>query len=316
MKRLIIANLILLAILTSCSSPESDGEKQAQEECELWDNYVQNTITAYTNFVKEFGSKNYQTRKEAREELNNRINEVESHLDSKLDELNAKYNALLEKYGEDRDETEALSRAYNRVIGAYAMDTTGLAGLRSQAYGRILTIIPPEPDKDKLEKDLIGRQVRSLPGGYLNERWRWTIKAGDIKDLQIVEVRNLDAHNKKYSVEMTLQSEGAAYKTSGMVYYVLDDRDDWEIDMLEPYEVEVIRTGRYDSSITVNISAYIMGKYLSIRNNSDAALLVGYQILDSYRGWEKHSEIISGGNTSSRLVPGLEDFKIDFVERP
>ncbi len=94
MKRLIIASLILLAILTSCSSPESDGEKQAQEECELWDNYVQNTITAYTNFVKEFGSKNYQTRKEAREELNNRINEVESHLDSKLDELNAKYNAL------------------------------------------------------------------------------------------------------------------------------------------------------------------------------------------------------------------------------
>lgn len=315
MKRLIIANFILLTILTSCSSPKSspksDGERQAQEECAMWNAYVQNTTMAYTNFVKEFGSKNYQTRVQAREELNNRIDEVESHLSSQLDELNAKYKALLEKYGENQDKVEAMSRAYDKIIGAYTVDTTKIAGLRSQAYDKILTIIPPDPTMAKIRKDLVGRIIRELPGGYFNN-WSWTIEAGEIKDLQITEVEKVDTHHTEILVNMTLQAEGPAYKTSGKVYYVLDDRDDWEIDMLESCEVEVVKTGRYDTCITTTLDGH-----LEIHNNSDAALLVGFRIVDRYGNPTKHSLVVGGGETKSYYNGyGVVDYSIDFIERP
>lgn len=305
-----------MLFLTACTSPKADGEKQAKAECEVWDTYIQNTITAYTNFINEFGNKNYQSRVQAREELNKRIDEVEGQLASQLDKLNAKYSALLEKYGENNDESAVLSNAYNNSISAYKMDTTQFEGLRSQAYAKILTIIPQSPDKEKLQKDLIGRKIKALPGGYLSSMWSWTIEEGEIKNLQILNVEEVDKNHKEFLVDMTLQSDGAAYKTSGKVYYVLDNRDDWEIDMLEPSEVEVVKTGRYDSSITTDFYDLILGERIDFHNNSDAALLVGFRTLDNHGNYKKHSLMIGGGETVSHTEMGLKDYSVDFVERP
>lgn len=305
-----------MLFLTACTSPKADGEKQAKAECEVWDTYIKNTVTAYTNFINEFGNKNYQSRVQAREELNKRIDEVEGQLASQLDKLNAKYSALLEKYGENNDESEALTDAYNNSISAYKMDTTRFEGLRSQAYAKILTIVPHSPDKEKLQKDLIGRRIKALPGGYLSSMWSWTIEEGEIKNLQILNVEEVDKNHKVFLVDVTLQSDGAAYKTSGKVYYVLDNRDDWEIDMLEPSEVEVVKTGRYDSSITTDFYDLILGERIDFHNNSDAALLVGFRTLDNHGNYKKHSLMIGGGETVSHTEMGLKDYSVDFVERP
>lgn len=316
MKQQKLAFLILTLLISSCASPEHDGEKHAQEECEVWDTYIQNTITAYTNFVKEFGSKNYQTRTEARKELEKRLDEVETKLASKSNELDAKFSALLEKYDEDQDKSDAMYKAYNNVMNAYQMDTTRFAGLRSQANNKILSIIPPDPSIDKLQKDLIGRRIKALPGGYLNSSWSWTIAPGEIKDMRIIDKEDFDRNHKEITINMTLQADGAAYKSTGKVYYVLDNRDDWEIDMLEPSEVEIVKTGRYDSSIKSSFSKLILGERIVFQNISDAALLVGFRTLDNYGNYTKHSRMISGGETITHTDLGIKDYTIDFVEKP
>lgn len=316
MKYYNVAILLLVFILPSCSSPKQDGENYAQEECEMWDEYVQNTIMTYTNFVKEFGRMNYQSRTQAREDLNQRIDEVETKLASHKEELQIKYSALLDKYKENREELKTLSNAYYNSINAYEMDTTQFAGLRSQANEMILTIIPHAPNPEKMQKDLMGRTIKALPGGYLNNYWSWIIKHGDIKNLQIVNIEEVDRTHKEYVVEMTLQRDGTSYKTNSKVYYVLDNRDDWEIDMLEPSDVEVIKTGRYNSSITTSFYKMLLGKRIEFNNNSDAALLVGFTILDDYGNYKKQSLIVGGGETASYIDLCLKDYTIDFVERP
>lgn len=316
MSRVIIAIFVFLIGFASCSSPKQEGENQAEAEREMWEKYVQNTIMAYTNFVKEFGSKNYQTRVQAREELNMRIDEVESKLATQRAELDAKYSALRDKYAKDHGKLEEMYRAYTNSISAYKMDTTQFAVLRNQAHDKILTIIPPTPVAEKLQKDLIGRVVKALPGGYLSSYWSWTIEPGEIKDLKIVNVEDVDKKHKEFWVDMTLQADGAAYKTKGKIYYVLDNRDDWEIDMLEPSEVEVVKTGRYDSSITTSFYNMILSERIDFHNNSDAALLVGFRTLDGYGNYEKHSVMVSGGETVSYSALVLKDYTIDFVERP
>ena len=316
MNRFIIAVFVFLIGFASCSSPKQDGEKQAKAEREMWDNYVQNTIMAYSNFVKEFGSKNYKSRIQARKELDMRIDEVESRLSTQLAELDTKYSALRDKYENDHDKSEEMYLAYNNAISAYKMDTTQFAVLRNQAHNKILTIIPPTPVAEKLQKDLIGRVIKALPGGYLSNYWSWTIEPGEIKDLKIINVEEVDKNHKEFLVDMTLQSDGAAYKIKGKIYYVLDNRVDWEIDMLEPSEVEVVKTGRYDSSITTSFYNMILGERIDFHNNSDAALLVGFRTLDSHGNYEKHSLMVRGGETASYSALVLKDYTIDFVERP
>lgn len=306
----------LTLILSACTSPKADGEKLAQKECEMMNSYVQNTITAYTNFVKEFGSKNYQSRVQAREELNARIDEVENQLASQSEELNAKLDALLCKYDKNKSESDQMYHAYLNSIGAYKMDTTQFAGLRAQANSKILTIIPPSPNSEKLQNDLIGRKIYALQNGYLSDSWSWTIERGDIKNLQIINAEDVDKNQKEFLVEMTLQQDGAAYKSISKIYYVLDNRDDWEIDMLEPSNVEVIKTGRYNSSITTAFYEQIFGDCIEFHNNSDAALLVGFRTLDSHGNYTKHSLIVGGGETARHANITIKDYSIDFIERP
>lgn len=307
---------LILLIMAACSSPESDGEKLAKESCENTDAYIAKTVQAYNNFIKDFSDKGYQSRVKAREELNRKIDEIRNDFNRKNDEIDNKFSQLLAKYENDYQKSTDMILARKNVIDSYNADSTIFVTLSTQASNKILTIIPPEPNKSKLMEDLIGRQIHALPNGYFSNSWVWNIERGEIKELQIQEIKNIDSNNKEFSIAMTLQGSGAAYQTVGKVFYKLGDKDDWEIDVLEPSEVEIVKTGRYDNSIETNVSTYIMGKYLNIRNNSDAALLVGYQVLDYNGVWRKYSVVVSGGNTNSQLMLALEDYKIDFVERP
>lgn len=308
--------LICILIISSCSSPESDGERLAKQTCENTDSYIANIVKAYNNFIKDFSDQGYNSRIEAREALNKKLDEIRNDFNKKNNVIDEKFSQLLAKYEDDYKKTTELILARKKVLDTYSADSTMFRTLYTQASNKILTIIPREPDKSKLIEDLIGRKIYALPGGYFSDSWVWIIENGEIKDLLINEVKTIDPNNKEYNISMTLQGSGAAYQTKVKVFYKLEERDDWEIDVLEPSEVNIVKTGRYDNSITVNVSTYIMGKYFNIRNNSDAALLVGYQILDFYGGWKKYSKIVSGGNSSSQLMLGLEDYKIDFVERP
>ncbi len=316
MRTRILFFLLIALYSASCSSPESDGENAAKDFCENIDSYVRNKIQAYQNFIKEFDNENYQSRVKARDDLNKKIDAIAAEYNSTIRQLEGKYNALLEKYMDDHEKIIELVSAYRSIVDEHSVDTTMFASLSQQANAKILTIIPPQPDKEKLESDLVGRKVYAIPGGYFADNWVWTIAPREIKTLQIREQKDVDAHNKEYLIEMTLQASGAAYKTTGKVFYKLEDGDDWEIDLLEPSEVEIVKTGKYDNCITSRASAYFVGTYLILHNNSDDALLVGYSILGAHGLWEKHSIIVKGGKTAQICHLTLDDYRIDFVERP
>ncbi len=316
MKTFIKYCIISVLVLTSCSSPESDGKNAAKDFCENIDLYVKKKSQAYLNFIKEFDNENYQSRVKARDDLNKKIDAIAAEYNSTIRQLEGKYNALLEKYMDDHERIIELVSAYRSIVDEHSVDSTMFATLKRQANAKILTIIPPQPDKEKLESDLVGRKVYAIPGGYFADSWVWTIAPGEIKTLQIREQKDVDAHNKEYLIEMTLQASGAAYKTTGKVFYKLDEGDDWEIDLLEPSEVEIVKTGKYDNCITSQLSKYFVGTFLILRNHSDGALLVGYSILGSDGEWEKHSVIVRGGGTAQLSYLALEDCTIDFVERP
>lgn len=314
--KFIFCTVVLLALASCSSSPRAEGESLANEECASWNKYASDLTTVYNRFISDFSSNDFKTRTNAREDLNTRLGQVEDQLQSRIEDLNNKYSSLLEKYGSDHEKLGMLTQAYNDIIAGYSIDTTNVAGLRAQANNKILTIIPPEPGISKLQDNLVGRKIRALPGGYLSNYWTWTIENGHIKDLSIDSVINVDKNHKEYVITFTLQDDGAAYRTTGKVYYVLDNRDDWEIDMLEPCDIEIVRTGRYDSSITHQFCQHIFGESINFYNNSDAALLVGFRTLDSYGKWEKHSIMIRGGENKSYSSINLKDYTIDFVERP
>lgn len=316
MKKRMLSCLWAVLVLASCSSPESDGRNLAQESCENTDAYIANTIQAYNNFIKEFSNKGYQTRIEAREELNKRIDEIRNDFNAKSAEIDDKFSQLLAKYEDDYRKAAEMINARRDALDAYSADSTMIASLRAQAFNKICSIIPPEPDKSKLMNDLVGRSIHAMPGGYFSSSWVWTIEKGEIKELQILDVKNIDTYNKEFSVDMILQGSGAAYNAKVKLFYELSDGDDWEIGLLEPSEVEIIKTGRYDNSITSRVSRYLIGTYLEIQNLSDGALLVGFQTLDSYGNWKKQSAIIAGGETYSHGILGYKDSRIDFVEKP
>lgn len=302
--------------MLACSSPEKLGEEHAMDEISMWDKYIQEQIDSYNEFLESFDRSHYTTRTEAKMSLNERIVQVEANLGKRLEELNVKWSDMSGKYSDDSKKLSAMYDAYHSLIDSYQMDTTMVAELHLQANNKIRTIIPSAPDKVKINTDLIGRTVKSLPGGHLSDYWSWTIERGDVHGFEIYSTKDINSENKEYNVTYTLQKKGGAYKVVGTAYYTLTGRDDWELEAFLPSEIEVVKTGRYDNSISSEIGEYIVGTYIIIRNNSDATLIVGFTTIDSYGKSKRASRVIKGGETISYQELGLKDYTIDFVERP
>lgn len=314
-----LTSLLLLGlclIFFGCSSSEVEGEDQAKEEISMWETYKQDQINCYKEFIESFERQQYQSRLEATKALNASLDQVEANFSERFDNLEAKWATLLEKYGDNSKKLTAMTDAYYRVLNGYQMDTIAVASLHTQANNKICTIIPETPDADRIKLDLIGRKVNGLPGSHLGESWSWTIERGEIHDFKIVNTKDSGSQTKEYNVTFTLQDKGGAYNVVANIYYTIAGRNDWELDVLLPNELQVVRTGRYDGSISSGIGQYLVGTFLEIRNNSDAALLVGFTTISSQGTAKRHSMVLRGGENKSFNELGLKDYTIDFVERP
>lgn len=314
--KLVKYTFAVMLLLASCSSPESDGKNLGEEYNDNIESYVSKTMKAYNNFINEFGDNNFQTRVAAREALNEKLEKISNEYSANCEKIENKYNSLLGKYENDYQKAASLINAYSGSVKSHKVDSTMIAELRTRANKKILTIIPPQPIEEKLRNDLVGRSIHAIPGGYFSDSWVWNIEKDEIKELKILEVSNVDSHNKEYVVDMTLQSEGAPYNVNLKMFYKLADQDDWEIDMIEPAEINIVKSGRYDNSIIASIEKPLIGTYLILKNVSDGALIVGYRILDYHGNWTKYSRVVAGGETEQHGLIGYEDYKIDFIERP
>lgn len=311
MKKEIYSLILLLSFfsLASCGSPESAGEKAAEEIIKCEEAHSEQLQKQIESFINSFNKDSYQTRSEAWNALTKSIEDVDNEYKSGIISARQKYEDLSMDYVSDYKNSQKFYSAYQNKLSSYKPTPIDTARLCQQARQLILTIIPPDPNKDKVMKDLVGRSWQDSQDGYFGTDPK-KIREGEVREIEIKS--NKKSGDKiDINAELVLQQRagGAAYKINADISYLLGDADDWMIDNLHANSVEIIKTNKYNDYIKVEKEwvGY------SLNNNSDAPLLVGGIEYDSYYGWKKFAVTVDGN--SSKNIFG-SDIEIHFVERP
>jgi len=318
----LILILITTTLLSSCSSPEADGKKAAQKACNCIDEYAKNVNKAYTAFADKFDSYSFQTRIEAREKIDAEIQKLENELEKCKGNAFSYYDKLEGKYKTNREKSVKFQYAYLAKMQDFDANTKiDIAALQNRVDNRILTIIPPKPDLEKLKKDLIGRKIAEGVDGYRKKDWYWEIKS--LNQLKNVEIKKIENKGDDYrlDVHLVLQGENTDYEADVRIFYVLRQYDDWTIDVIETQNMQIVQTGKYANCITTERGETLIGAiYYEFTNSCDVPLLIGGVIFMDYeQRWEKFSLIVNANSsetTRSASVWRIRECKIHFIERP
>ena len=126
------------------------------------------------------------------------------------------------------------------------------------------------------------------------------------------------------NAQIKLKGEYTDYETDIIVYYILRNYDDWTIDVVETNKMEIVKTDKYWNFIRVGQRSVADYYYFDFYNISDVALLIGgVEHLVGSGGWRKFSREVKaqgketiGGWGYPGPDPKINDFRIDFIERP
>ncbi len=331
-----ILYIIALSLIISCSSskeegkssssPENDGIEIAQKYCDCEKEHIENRNNAYQNFLQNFGSYGFTSRIEARE----KIKDIESGLENKYlsnkKAVDDNYKELSNKYLSDYDKStkfeSAFSDYYNANIRANTNDSQ-YELFQNKINQKIATIIPPAPDVEKIQNDLIGRTIKEEENGYHWRRgWIWKIVAGEVKNVEIVE-KKAQGEDYVYKLTVTVQAEqGPAYKALvNVTYQLLDDADDWSIEYMESLSVNIVKTGKYDTCIEHYIkrgTGIASRVELLLINRCDIGLQVGGRVRRE-NNWHKFVVVVEPNEPRGVKYEGwldVDEYVIDFIELP
>lgn len=139
----------------------------------------------------------------------------------------------------------------------------------------------PSPNIEKIKKDLCGRIIRQVEGGYFSSGWY--LEIGD-KDTEICEVKILDEERKNRDLLLFLSVKvryrSTYFDTRLELSYYFGDNAAWQVSFLRTIDVIPINPGRYDTCISVEYS----NGHTCFTNTSDVPLIVGgYKIYNSQR---------------------------------
>ncbi len=321
MKQIFFTFMIASLTLVSCSSPESDGIKAAEAKKECHDQFYQGMVDVTQNFIENFESYKFETRVDARQKsevIIDKVAEKVSQMELKADK---EYRDLRSKYTSNAKELAEFEFAYNSKIQLDEEQMPHGIPNQQQINALILTIIPPLPGNEKIEIDLIGRTLSEQPNGYHSSDWRWIIEPGEVRDLTIVNKKEY-SNECLYELNLIVQDaakKGASYQAKVNVNYVLREKDDWEIEFLESKQMDIVKTGKYDNSITVEKTSggwlYEGSFYLTFTNHSDVVLVVGGDALYRYDNQRKKFYENVRDNSSTR-IGRIDEHEIHYIERP
>jgi hypothetical protein len=328
--------LLGCVIFVSCNSPKAQGEKLGKEYCDCRKKYAKEQEKTYLNFLSAFDSYGFKTRTEARQkwkslqdEATRKYSECKGKVDEKKKKVEAGFPIDLSlfdpnkthKYSSDEKYLSKNSRnlekanAFNDALryAANLCDAHDLNIDTSEIQKKILTVMPGQPDTALLKQNLVKRRITGQTNSYFERSWAWTISsANEIKSFSINRAEKVgDAY--EIDAHLTLQRDAAQYEADLTITCVLGQSDDWTIDYIQSHDIQIVKTGRYDDCVTVEIRQG-WGSALQFTNNCDVSLIIGGQILGNNGEWTKFSTRISGNNNSSVSYHGLE-YKIDFIER-
>ena len=318
LRQILYALSIFCVVVTfaACSSPENDGIDAANRFKECDDNYVENLTKAFAKFVENFDDYDFTTRVEARQKIESIIDDENERYNKEIKNAEKQYLELKKKYMKDREKSTSFEYAYQQQMAIVKQET--LHDLPSQEIinEKILTIIPPKPEADKIQVDLIGRRFVDKPDGYFSGR-KFIITEGEVENL---EIRSAADEKGRYKINaiVTLREHtgGVAFLVDLDILYMLGTADDWAIDGVSANSINILKEN------TELLRQYIKiepdnswSDHYYIVNYSDALLLIaGTRYYITFNGyiWEKFSIEVAGND---RYSLGCKDLEIHFIER-
>ncbi len=303
--------VILSGILHSCtpSSPNKLGEHIAQMYNDSNEELARNIDDIHNSFIQDFNKDSFTTRVEARNQLNSAIDAAIQKHDIAHTKAEAAYHEAERSFEENYDKFLSFREAFRHTIKQF--DTKRV---KNTAYSNthinklILTIIPPEPTKSKVEEDLVGRTIREPRTGYNGGDTKWNIEEGEIKSLKIIN-KSEDDGDILYQLYIRLQANGGAVDVLCTARYVLSTYDDWTISLVTTEQFDIVKTGKYNDCIEVHPAKYAG---YSFYNKSDSVLMIGGVYYWNGK-WRKFQESIPGNSSCDYLC---EDYEIHFIEKP
>jgi hypothetical protein len=241
--------------------------------------------------------------------------ELSANYQKRRQEADSLYNKLRGKYITNYQKNMQFEYAYQNYLSANLIKGFQPDELDKIIMQKLLTIIPPKPDAEKIKTDLIGRKISDVIGGYHRKDWYWLVEKDEIQKIDIIDETKLNK-DYLYNVLILLESPSGGQQTADVkITYILGNYDDWAIEHLETIDMHIVQTHKYDTCITTENNGW--GE-ISFTNRIDVSLVVGGVLL-SYNGeWQKFSIIVDANKTTSigGFISAYRDIKIHFIERP
>jgi hypothetical protein len=299
---LIVYNLFIKA------DPVKDAKNLAKNFCACSEELNKNNLISMQSYLTEFDTKKFKSRTDARNSLNNILQENQTKYNNCTQSANMKYTERLVDYNAKGGKNAyTFQQTYSSISGVCNnINSSDVVALQSQIDEKIKSIIEPEPDIEKIKADLIGQEIIGWRFAYLNEfksaEILNTAKSNDRIEYQlkfnlIDNTTNSGEHDCQVMV-VYLQSESGWYLSGVNLNYII--------------YTYTLYPDRY-----VQITPYQNCKW-----NADNSYKMSWKTSD----WEYASETITGPDKGATTLPfsttyfikSLEpqEIKVKFTYRP
>ena len=162
---IVVYNLFIKA------DPVKDGKLLAKNYCSCSEEMNKNNLASMRSYYDGFNAKHFKSRLEARNTLNNILQENQTKYNNCTQGANVKYTERLADYNaKGGPNAYTFQQTYSSISNACNnTNSSDVVALQSQIDEKIKSIIDPEPDIEKIKSDLIGNKIPGWNFDYLNE---------------------------------------------------------------------------------------------------------------------------------------------------
>ncbi len=198
------------------ADPVKDGKRLAKNYCNCSDELNKSRVASMNSYYDQFDQNKFKTRAEARSPLATIMQETQTKYETCLQTANIKFNERLADYqSKGGKNLYTFQQTYGTITSVCNNPASSeVIAVRSKIDEKIRTIMDPEPDMEKIKRDLIGQPIVGWKFQYLNE-------------FRTAQILNTSRANDRidYQVKMTIAGNTATdeHDCELMVTYVQGD---------------------------------------------------------------------------------------------
>ncbi len=327
MKNTIYVIPVLLLLLLSCSSPESEGKALALRLNKCSERYIKNRQKAATDFVSNFNASDYSSRAEALEVYDKAVTAVLDEYNADYDEISIQKTKIAGKFADDYNKRMEFKTAYKNNIDselrAHLVEKMADTSYPEGVLAVVKSVVPVKPDISKIQEDLVGHKLYEgfeRKKCFFPEDWAWSIEENGIRNFEIEEVLSDNSTEYIFIATMRLEGERQAFNARVKIAYWLPGAEDWKIEFVKSMGLSVVKTNKYDDLVEFELKrdGWGGGDVLHITNKSEIELMVGLEVVAGGKRQLCARRIAPGGTgTVGGLFCGgnVSSYEVKFVER-